>query len=81
MISEKDGTTQQNFYYPYALFSLYALELSRCLQAKWEQAGAAFPEPYRFVLLHDFLSFVARCHEADIHVLKQAADFAYSDAY
>ncbi|MCC3160210.1 hypothetical protein LJ737_23440 [Hymenobacter sp. 15J16-1T3B] len=81
MISEKEGTTQQNFYYPYALFSLYALNLSRQLQAKWEQAGAAFPEQYRFVLLHDFLSFVARCHDADINVLKQAEAFAYGDAY
>ncbi|RYU84837.1 hypothetical protein [Hymenobacter persicinus] len=81
MISEKDGTTQQNFYYPYAVFSLYALDLSRQLQAKWEQTGAAFPEAYRFVLLHDFLSFVARCHDADINVLKQAEAFAYGDAY
>jgi hypothetical protein len=83
MIDVDKSTTRQNYYYPYALFALYALKLSRKLAEAWEQAGATFPEEHRFVVLHDFLSFVANQHTTIINELKKQPDehSQYADAY
>lgn len=83
MIDVDKTTTRQNYYYPYALFALYALKLSRQLAEAWAEAGAPFPEEHRFVLLHDFLSFVASQHATVINDLKKQPDerSQYADAY
>lgn len=76
----KNVTTSQNFYYPYPLFSLYALKLSRRLAQEWERAGATFPEKHRFVILNDFFLFVAAQHAEETAILARASNEYTTDA-
>jgi len=77
----KNVTTSQNFFYPYPLFSLYALKLSRRLAQEWERAGAMFPEKHRFVILNNFLLFVAGQHAEETAILARQSNEYAADAY
>ena len=71
MINVDEGTTQQNYFYPYGLFSFYALRIFNKLKELHAKHGISLPTEYRFVAVHSFLSFISRSHEAEIDVLKQ----------
>ncbi|PHJ57226.1 hypothetical protein VF14_21975 [Nostoc linckia z18] len=74
MINAREGTTQQNYFYPYALFSFYAIRIYRQLKELYAKHGVSLPIEYRFVLVDSFLSFVARNHQAEIDDLKKKAE-------
>ena len=71
MINADEGTTQQNYFYPYGLFAFYALRIYYKLKELYAKHGISLPIEYRFVAVDTFLSFVARSHQEEINVLKQ----------
>jgi len=71
MINADEGTTQQNYFYPYGLFAFYALRIYYKLKELYAKHGISLPIEYRFVAVDTFLSFVARSHQDEINVLKQ----------
>lgn len=71
MINADEGTTQQNYFYPYGLFAFYALRIYYRLKELYAKHGISLPIEYRFVAVDNFLSFVARSHQDEINVLKQ----------
>ncbi len=71
MINVDEGTTQQNYFYPYGLFAFYALRIFNKLKEFYARNAISLPVEYRFVAVDGFLSFVARTHQDEINVLKQ----------
>lgn len=71
MINIEEGTTQQNYFYPYGLFAFYALRIFNKLKELYAKHGISLPIEYRFVAVDCFLSFVSRSHQDEINVLKQ----------
>lgn len=71
MINENEGTTQQNYFYPYALFAFYALRIFNKLKELYAINGISLPIEYRFVAVDGFLSFISRSHQEEINILKQ----------
>lgn len=71
MINVDEGTTQQNYFYPYSLFAFYALRIFNKLKELYAKQGISLPIEYRFAAVDGFLSFVARSHQDEINVLKQ----------
>lgn len=74
MINAKEGTTQQNYFYPYGLFTFYALQIYRRLKELYDKNALVLPTEYRFVIVDSFLSFVAKTHQAEIDLLKQKSN-------
>ena len=71
MINIKVGTTQQNYFYPYALFSYYALQIYIKLKSLYAIHEVSLPIEYRFVVVEKFLTFIAHQHQNEIELLKQ----------
>lgn len=71
MINADEGTTQQNYFYPYGLFAFYALRIYYKLKELYAKHGISLPIEYRFVAVDTFLSFVAKSHQDEINVLKR----------
>jgi len=71
MINASEGTTQQNYFYPYGLFAFYALRIFNLLKLLYAKQGISIPIEYRFVAVDGFLSFVSRLHQDEINILKQ----------
>ncbi len=74
MINPKEGSTQQNYFYPYGLFSFYALRIYKKLKELYAEHEITLPIEYRFVVVNSFLSFVSRKHQAEIDLLKQKSE-------
>lgn len=79
MINVEEGTTQQNFYYPYGLFGFYALKIFNQLKELYSKQGISLPIEYRFVVVDSFLSFVSRSHQEEIDLLKQNSNNYHYD--
>lgn len=79
MINAKENTTQQNYFYPYALFAFYALRLYQHLRSLYATHQVIIPEAYRFVVVDSFLNFVARQHQKETDLLKQNAQNLHYD--
>ncbi|HWV73458.1 MAG TPA: hypothetical protein VN040_17175 [Pseudosphingobacterium sp.] len=80
MIDLEKNTTQQNYYYPYGIFAYYALQIYNELKRLFAKHDVDLPTEYRFVIVEDFLSFVARCHQDEIDFLKRNnRDYRYDD--
>jgi hypothetical protein len=71
MINTNEGTTQQNYFYPYGLFAFYALRVFNKLKELFALQGISLPIEHRFAVVDDFLSFVSRSHQDEINLLKQ----------
>ena len=69
MIDVKKSTTQQNYFYPYELFSYYALGVFWLLQAKANAMGAQIDRYYRYVIVDAFFEYVAQEHIGEINTL------------
>lgn len=79
MINADEGTTQQNYFYPYGLFSYYALQIYYELKKILAQYDITIDIAYRFVIVDAFLSFVARQHQNEINLLKQSSENLHYD--
>lgn len=71
MINTEEGTTQQNYFYPYGIFAFYALKIFNKLKELYAINEVSLPIEYRFVAVDSFLSFVSRSHQEEINLLKQ----------
>lgn len=80
MINLENSTTQQNYFYPYGIFSYYALQIFLELKKHFAKHGVAISTDYRFVILESFLSFVGYSHQDETNLLKQNnSDYRYDD--
>lgn len=80
MINLEHSTTQQNYFYPYGLFSFYALQIFIELKKHFAKHGVAISTDYRFVMVESFLSFVGHCHQDETNLLKRDnTDYRYDD--
>ncbi|WP_284653162.1 hypothetical protein [Flavobacterium terrisoli] len=77
MINADEGTTQQNYFYPYGLFAFYALRIFNLIKKLYAEHGVTIPEEYRFVPVDQFLSFVSRSHQTEIDYLKQKSKISH----
>jgi hypothetical protein len=77
MINADEGTTQQNYFYPYSLFAFYALRIFNKLKELYARHGISLPIEYRFAVVDSFLSFVARSHQDEINDLKKGSEYDY----
>lgn len=66
MIDTNKTITQQNYFYPYCLFSFYALNIFYLLNQKAKEYNVVIPIKYRYVIVDAFMSFVARTHQEEI---------------
>ncbi len=81
MIDVDKTITQQNYNYPYELFSYYAYELYKMLKTKAAELETDIPDEYRYVIVDAFLSFVAKQHEEEIELFRsQIRDGGYDYA-
>jgi hypothetical protein len=72
MINLEEITTQQNYFYPYALFAFYAFQIYYELNKYYKKYGLSIEEEYRFVAVESFLSYVAESHQNEIDLLKRS---------
>jgi len=71
MIDPKKNITQQNYFYPYELFSFYALQIYLMLKAEADKLGIVLDVAYRFVYVEAFLNFVAIKHIDQINTFSK----------
>lgn len=71
MIDVSNGSTQQNYFYPYGLFAFYALKIYDELRNIYLKHGITLAADYRFIPVDSFLSFVSRQHQSEIDILKE----------
>lgn len=79
MIDVKHNITQQNYFYPYALFSYYAYEVYMMIKSKAEQLGTKVNDKYRYVIVDAFLNFIASENADSINLLTR--DISERDYY
>jgi len=78
MINIKESTTQQNFFYPYDLFTFYAIHILHLLKSKAKEEKLKIPQNYSFVIVDEFLNFITSCHSDEILPLKkQIKNYSY----
>lgn len=77
MIDVHKSITQQNYFYPYDLFSFYALKIYLMLKKASIDEGVSFQNQYRYVYLDTFLDFVANQHMDEINELKKNMEYEF----
>lgn len=70
MIDVNRCITQQNYFYPYDLFSFYALKVYLMLKESSEERGYHFDSSYRYTYLNMFFDHVAEVHQGCISLFK-----------
>jgi hypothetical protein len=60
----------QNYWYPYGLFSLYALRISRWPQRQAPAAGATLDRSVRYVYAERFFQSVCDLHADDLRTMR-----------
>ena len=68
----RNSTSGYYYLYPYELFTLYALELSRMLEKEAINNDIDFSEDYRFVILDSFLEYIAKSHKDEISTMENS---------
>ena len=66
MLNLTENTTQQNYFYPYTLFTFYAHRIFQMLNAEAESLGVWLDPDYRYVIVDSFLEYVAMSHISGI---------------
>jgi hypothetical protein len=79
MINSGEGSTQQNYFYPYGLFSFYALRIFNTLKGLYSENEISLPIEYRFVTVNSFLTFVSKKHQDEIDLLKEKSENYHYD--
>ncbi|TCX48852.1 hypothetical protein [Dehalobacter sp. 14DCB1] len=71
MIDVDKCITQQNYFYPYELFTFYAHQIYQMLKQKSDENNVYLDSENRYIIVDAFLTFVAAQHEDEISFLKQ----------
>ncbi len=72
--STRTGSQGHNFAYPYPLFLIHALEVSRLMERFHARLGVAYDARHRMALVSDFFFFVARAKEHEISTWRSSGD-------
>jgi len=70
MIDIDKNIAQQNYFYPYELFSFYALAIFNLLAAKAKEMNVYIDPEYRYVIVDAFFDYVASVNNEEISLLK-----------
>jgi hypothetical protein len=70
---------EYNYWYPYGIFSLYALRIFRWMQAKGDGLGISLKPAFRYVYVRDFLDDVCSHHTEDMKVMRAHDRFGVPD--
>lgn len=71
MIDLKQNITQQNYFYPYDLFTFYAYHIYKLLNNKAAELGVEIDPAYKYVVVNEFLNYVTNLHAEDISLLRR----------
>ncbi|MGG3041786.1 hypothetical protein ABEO76_01070 [Bacillus anthracis] len=74
MINVEKSLTNQNYFYPYELFSYYAYHVYLLLKKEAKKHAVHIPGQYRYVLVERFFSFISKLHEEDIKILSSSPE-------
>lgn len=70
MLDLNKSTTQQNYFYPYDLFSFYAYNIYLLIRTEADKYKIDLDEDYRYVYVNSFLSFVAGLYVKETNFLR-----------
>ena len=65
----------QNYWYPYGLFSLYALRIFKWIAKRASTAGFTLDSSVRYVYVERFFEAVCDQHEGDLHTMRALERF------
>jgi hypothetical protein len=74
MVQPKQGTCEQNFFYPAELFGFYALRVFLMLESACFDLGITFEDRYRYVYLSRFCDHVADTHREHINTFRWSSE-------
>jgi hypothetical protein len=68
----EDGSIimEYNFWYPYGLFSLYALRVYRWMEKRASSVGLTLDHSFRYVYVQRFFEAVCAQHAADLKTMR-----------
>ena len=61
---------EHNYFYPFGLYSLYAIRIFRWLEDRMREMGSTLDTQYRYVYVSTFLNHVCANHAEDIRVMR-----------
>jgi len=68
-IKEHNYKMDQNYWYPYPVFSLYAIRLYRKIKAACESMGLQLDDNYRYVYVETFLNLICDTNQDYINTM------------
>lgn len=71
MIDIEKTITQQNYFYPYELFVFYSHQIYNIILQSIDKDKVYIDDEYRYVIVDEFLSFVAKEHEEEIDFFRK----------
>lgn len=71
MIDVEKTITQQNYFYPYELFTFYALEIYRMITRESAKFNYQTDIRYRYIYVDSILSYIAEKHRDEINTLSR----------
>lgn len=69
-VSDGSFVMDQNYWYPYGLYSLYSLRVCRWMEQRLAEAGIALDPAMRYVYVDRFFEAVCDQHEADLRTMR-----------
>lgn len=75
----KEGTykADQNYWYPYGLFTSYAMKLYRMIVEQCKKMNVALDPHYRYVYVNTYLENISKHHSEDIKTLTKSSDITH----
>ncbi len=70
----KSTTAENNYLYPYCLYTWYAFNIYKMLKENAEQLDVYIDPDYRYVIVNVFMDFIAKIHKNDIETLTRESD-------
>lgn len=79
----KEGVykVDQNYWYPYGLFTAYAMKLYCKIASYCEKQGSPLDPHYRYVYVNTFLEGISRHYKEDIQTLTRSSNPQYPASY
>lgn len=71
MIDVKAVITQQNYFYPYDLFTFYMYKIYKMLDVKAKEMDVFIDPKYKYVIVDAFMNYIYDLHEEEIAVLRR----------
>jgi hypothetical protein len=75
MVQPKEGTCEQNYFYPAELFGFYSLCIFIMLKSNCEDLSITFFDRYRYIYLSTFCDHVANIHRENILTYTRSSEY------